>query len=318
MKQISIIGSGNVGANCAFFIAENSIASVVLVDVKEGLSAGKALDISEAGPIRHYSTRTRGSDSIEEIRNSNVVVVAAGRVRKPGESREDLYRDNGPLIARICADIRTLAPDAVVINVIEPVDMTTLLAQLVLGFDRKRVLGVGGLLSSTRLRYLVSKALGVSPREVTGMVIGPHEPDMVVLRNTIRISGIPADKLLSQEQIEKIGEEVRKADETILYMAQRSTAFYAPSAAIAALADAVVRDTKAILPVSIRLEGEYGLSNIAVSVPARIGAGGVERIINIEMSAGEGKKLQDAAAALRAALEHAGDLTGRRGGTQDA
>ena len=137
--------------------------------------------------------------------------------------------------------------------------MTTLLAQRLLGFDRTRVLGVGGLLSSTRLRYLVSTALGVSPRDVTGMVIGPHHTDMVVLRNTVRISGIPAETLLTAEQFDSIIAEVRKADDTILYMSQQSTAFYAPSAAIAALVDAIVRDTKAILPVSVRLEGEYGL-----------------------------------------------------------
>jgi malate dehydrogenase len=305
MKQVSIIGSGNVGANCAFFIVENHTASVLLVDIKEGLSTGKALDISEAGPIRQYDTRLRGSDDIRAIRDSSIVVISAGRVRRPGESREDLYRDNGPLIRRICSDIRELAPDAVVINVVEPVDMTTLLAQSILGFDRGRVLGVGGLLSSTRLRYLVSKALGVSPREVTGMVIGPHHPDMVPLRNTVRISGIPADKLLTREQFDTIVEEVRKADETILYMAQHATAFYAPSAAIAALVEAIARDTKAILPVSVRLEGEYGLNEIAVSVPARIGERGMERVISVDMSAAEAEEFRNAAAALRESLKRA-------------
>ena len=305
MKQDSIIGSGNVGANCAFFIAENRTASVLLVDVKEGLATGKSLDISEAGPIRHYDTRIRGADSIQEIRNSDIVVLAAGRVRSPGESREDLYCDNGSVLSRICTDVRELAPDAVVINVIEPVDMTTLLAQNILGFDRKRVLGVGGLLSSTRLRHLVSRALGVSPREVTGMVIGPHHPDMVFLRNTVRISGIPAEKLLSKEQFDSIEGEVRKADDTILYMAQRSTAFYAPSAAIAALVNAIVRDANSILPVSIRLEGEYALHDIAVSVPARIGARGVEVVISVAMNAGEAEEFRNAAAALRISLKRA-------------
>jgi len=305
MKNVSIIGSGNVGANCAFFIIENHTASVLLVDIKEGLSTGKALDISEAGPIRQYDTKLRGSDDIREIRDSDIVVISAGRVRRPDESREDLYRDNSPLVKRICADIRELAPDAVVINVVEPVDMTTLLAQGILGFDRKRVLGVGGLLSSTRLRYLVSKALGVSPREVTGMVIGPHYADMVILRSTVRVSGIPAEKLLSREQFDSIVEEVRKADETILYMAQHATAFYAPSAAIAALVDAIVRDTKSILPVSVRLEGEYGLSGIATSVPARIGAQGMERVIGVEMSAAETEELKRATTALQESLKRA-------------
>jgi malate dehydrogenase len=305
MKQVSIVGSGNVGANCAFFIAENQTASVLLVDVKQGLSVGKALDISEASPIRQYGAKIRGADDVQAIRGSDVVVLAAGRVRSPGESREDLYRDNGKLVEQICPDVRNLAPDAIVINVIEPVDMTTFLAQKILGFDRKRVLGVGGLLSSMRLRYLVSSTLGVSPRDVTGMVIGPHHTDMVVLRNTVRVSGIPAEKLLTAEQFDAIVSEVRKADDTILYMAQRSTAFYAPSAAIAALVDAIVRDANSILPVCVRLDGEYGLKDIAVSVPARVGGQGVEHVIPVPLSGTETEELGKAVAELRASMDRA-------------
>jgi malate dehydrogenase len=303
MKQVSIVGSGNVGANCAFFIAENHTASVLLVDVKQGLSVGKALDISEAGPIRHYGAKIRGADDIQAIRGSDIVVIAAGRVRIPGESREDLFRDNGNLVEQICAGIRTLAPDAVVINVVEPVDMTTFLAQKLLGFDRKRVLGVGGLLSSMRLRYLVSMTLGVSPRDVTGMVIGPHHTDMVILRNTVRVSGIPVDKLLTSEQMESIVTEVRKADDTILYMAQQSTAFYAPSAAIAALVDAIVRDANAILPVCVRLDGEYDLKDIAISVPALIGGQGMEHVVPVSMNGMEAEEFGKAVAALRNSME---------------
>jgi malate dehydrogenase len=304
MKRVGIIGSGNVGANSAFFIAENRTASVTLVDAKEGLSIGKALDLSEAGPIRRYDTEICGYNEIEKIRDSDIVVIAAGRVRAPDQSRDDLYRDNAELTARICEYIGRLAPNAVVLNVVEPVDMITLLVQQTLGFERTRVLGVGGLLSSTRLRFLVSSALGVSPREVTGMVIGPHRPCMVVLRDTVRVSGIPAEKLLKQEQFNAIVEKVRRAGDTILHMAQRSTSYYAPSAAVAALAEAIVRDTKTILPVSIRLQGEYGLSDIAVSVPARIGARGVDRVVLLEMSAEEKREFLNAADELRTSLQH--------------
>lgn len=318
MKRVGVIGSGNVGANCAFFIAENRAASVVLVDVKEGLAAGKALDILEAGPIRRYTTAVRGADSIAAIRGSDVVVVAAGRVRRAGESREELARDNGQLVPRICADIREWAPDAVVINVVEPVDMTTLLMQELLGMDRMRVLGVGGLLSATRLRHLVSRALGVSPRDVTGLVIGPHDRDMVILRHTVRISGIPAEKLLTPEQFDAIAGEVRRADETILYMSQHATAFYAPSAAIAALADAIVRDTNSVLPVSVRLEGEYGQRGVAVSVPARIGARGAGQILEIALSDEERGEFDRAAEAMRASVSRAGGWFDRTGGARDA
>jgi malate dehydrogenase len=303
MKKVGIIGSGNVGANSAFFIAENRSASVTLVDAKEGQSFGKALDISEAGPIRRYDTDVRGENDIEKIRGSDIVVLAAGRVRAPNQSRDELYGVNSQSTVRICADIKRLTPDAIVINVVEPVDMITLLAQRVLGFDRMRVLGVGGLLSSTRLRFLVSNHLGVSPREVTGLVIGPHRPSMVILRDTVRVSGIPARKLLTPEQFEIIADEVRKAGDTILQLAQRSTSYYAPSAAIAALVEAIARDNKAILPVSILLQGEYGLSDIAVSVPACIGDKGVDHVVTVKMSPEETKEFRNAADELRASLK---------------
>jgi malate dehydrogenase len=311
MKRVSIIGSGNVGANTAFFIAENRTASVTLVDIKEGLGTGKALDLSEAGPIRRYDTAIRGSSSVADIEGSDIVVVAAGRVRSPGQSRDDLYRDNAPVMTRICEDIKRAAPAAVVINVIEPVDMITLCAQEALGFERTRVLGVGGLLSSTRLRYLVSHALGVSPQEVTGMVIGPHRPSMVVLRDTVRVSGIPVAKLLPPERFDGIINEVRDAGDTILQMAQRSTSFYAPSAAIAALVEAVARDTSAILPVSYRLEGEYGLNGICLSVPAQIGSNGVIRAIEVKMSEAEQVSFRGAVADLQTSLQR---VTGRAAG----
>jgi malate dehydrogenase len=318
MKKVSIIGSGNVGANSAFFIAENRSASVTLVDVREGLPQGKALDLSEAGPIRRYDTSVRGADSIDDIRGSDIVVIAAGRVRNPDETRDDLYRDNAALMSSICEPVRRLAPDAVVINIVEPVDLLTLHIGNLLGFDRKRVLGVGGLLSSTRLRHLVSSALGVSSREVTGMVIGPHRPSMVILRDTVRVSGIPAEKLLPKERFDAIVEEVRNAGDTILHLAERSTAYYAPSAAVAALVEAVARDTRAILPVSFRLEGEYGLDGIAVSVPACIGSRGVDHVVPIQLTPREKQELERATEPLWASLKNAAGLSGDTGGTPHA
>lgn len=252
MKRVAIIGGGNVGTNAAFFLAENGTASVTLVDVKEGVPTGKALDLMEAGPLRGYDTGIHGTNDIEKIAGSDVVLVAAGRVRRPGEDRSDLYKDNAATVRAICADIKRLAPGAVVVNVVEPIDSLTLLIHEELGGDRRRVLGVGGLLSSTRIRYLVSSALGVSPREVTALIVGPHRQSMVVLQDSIRVSGIPAAQLLGEERLAAIVEEARGAGDAILQMAQHSTAYYAPSAAVCALVEAVVRDTHAILPVSVR------------------------------------------------------------------
>jgi malate dehydrogenase len=303
MKRISIIGSGNVGTNTAFFIAERRATDVLLVDIKDGVAAGKSLDLMEAGPVRDYVTAIRGSVRIDDIAGSDIVIIAAGRVRKPGERREDLYRDNAPNVRAIAQDIRRLAPDAVVINIVEPIDLLTLLIQETLGADRFKVIGVGGLLSSTRIRYLVSNALGVSPREVTGLIIGPHHPSMVFLRDTIRVSGIPAAALLSEPQLLQLIEDARNAGDTILQLAQRSTSFYASGAAAAALVDAIVCNTKALLPVSVRCEGEYGVQGLAIGVPAFVGEHGVARILQLKLSVADRDAFDRAAAALRAARD---------------
>ena len=301
MKRISIIGSGNVGTNTAFFIAERRATDVLLVDIKDGVAAGKSLDLMEAGPVRDYVTAIRGSVRIDDIAGSDIVIIAAGRVRKPGERREDLYRDNAPNVRAIAQDLRRLAPDAVVINIVEPIDLLTLLIQETLGADRFKVIGVGGLLSSTRIRYLVSNALGVSPREVTGLIIGPHHPSMVFLRDTIRVSGIPAAALLSEPRLLQLIEDARNAGDTILDLSQRSTSFYASGAAAAALVDAIVCNTKALLSVSVRCEGEYGVQGLAIGVPAFVGEHGVARILQLKLSAADRDAFDRAAAALKAA-----------------
>jgi malate dehydrogenase len=303
MKRVSIVGSGNVGTNAAFFLAENRVASVTLVDVKDGIATGKALDMMEAGPLRGYQTDITGTTDIGRIERSDVVVLAAGRVRRPGETRADLLPDNLLVTRQVCEQVQRLAPQAVVVNVVEPVDLLTLLAQEALGFDRARVLGVGGLLTSTRLRYMVSHALGVSPREVTALVVGAHYQNMVFLKDSIRVSGLPATTLIDEEHVDQLIEEARKAGDTILELAQRSTAYYGPSAATASLVEAIVRDTRALLPVSVRLDGEYGIKDLALSVPAYVGAGGADRIVEVDMKDGERRAFDRAAAELRAALD---------------
>jgi malate dehydrogenase len=303
MKRISIIGAGNVGTNTAFFIAERRATDVLLVDIKDGVAAGKSLDLMEAGPVRDYVTAIRGSVRIDDIAGSDIVIIAAGRVRKPGERREDLYRDNAPNVRAISQDIRRLAPDAVVINIVEPIDLLTLLIQETLGADRLKVIGVGGLLTSTRIRYLVSNALGVSSREVTGLIIGPHHSSMVFLRDTIRVSGIPAAALLSEPQLLQLVEDARNAGDTILQLAQRSTSFYASGAAAAALVDAIVCNTKALLPVSVRCEGEYGVQGLAIGVPAFVGEHGVARILQLKLTAADRDAFDQAAVTLRAARD---------------
>jgi malate dehydrogenase len=304
MKRISIIGSGNVGTNTAFFIAETRTAQVLLVDIKDGVAAGKALDLMEAGPVRGYATSIRGTVKIDDIAGSDVVIIAAGVTRKPGQQREDVYRDNAPTVSAIARDIRRLAPGAVVINVVEPIDLLTLLVQETLGGDRTKVMGVGGLLSSTRIRFLVSKALGVSPREVTGLIIGPHHPSMVFLKDTIRVSGIPAEALLGEARLRELIEEARNAGDAILQLTQRSSSFYASCAATAAMVEAIVGNTNALLPVSVRCEGEYGIKGLAIGVPAYVGQHGVTGIVELKLSPADREAFDKAAAALKTAHDN--------------
>jgi malate dehydrogenase len=256
----------------------------------------------EAGPLRGYDTHIAGADDIAAIAGSDIVVLAAGRVRKPGEERADVYQDNAGVVISICEQVRRLCPQAVVVNLVEPIDAITLLAQETLGFERTRVLGIGGLLTSTRVRHLVAQALGVSPRETTALVIGPHRGNMVVLKDTIRISGIPVAEVLGDERVERMIAEARGAGDTILELAQASTSFYAPSAAAVSLVEAIARDTHVILPVSVRLEGEYGVKGMCVGVPAQIGAAGVEKILELKLSDAERRAFDQAVSDLRTAL----------------
>lgn len=304
MKRISIIGAGNVGTNTAFFIAEQGASHVLMVDVKDGTAAGKALDLMEAGPVRGYGSAIRGTANIEDIAGSDIVIVAAGRVRKPGEGREDLYRDNSATVRAIAQDVRRLAPGAVVINLVEPIDLLTLLIQETLECDRFKVMGVGGLLSSTRLRHLVARALEVSPREVTALIIGPHHRSMTFLKGSVRVSGIPAAALLGEERLAQLVEEALNAGDTILEMSQRSTSYYAPSAAAAALVDAIASDAKALLPVSVRCEGEYGVTGLAIGVPAFVGEHGVARILELQLCEADRAAFDKGAALLKTAHDN--------------
>ncbi len=299
MKRVSIIGSGNVGTNTAFFIAETRIANVLLVDIKDGVAAGKSLDLMEAGPVRGYSTSIHGTARIDDIAGSDIVIITAGRVRKPGQNRGDLYRDNAPTVRAIAQDIRRLAPGALVINIVEPIDLLTLLVQETMQADRFKVMGLGGLLTATRIRYLVSSTLGVSPREVTGLIIGPHHSSMVFLRDTLRVAGIPAETLLGAKRLGELIEEARNAGDTILQLSQRSTSFYASGAAAAALVEAIVYNSRELLPVSVRCEGEYGVQGLAIGVPAYVGEQGVAGILQLKLSPSDREAFDGAAVALK-------------------
>jgi malate dehydrogenase len=295
MDKVTIIGSGNVGANTAFFIAEKGVADVALYDIQSGIATGKALDIMEAAPIRTYRSKIASSNSWESVERSRVVLVAAGAVRKPGMKREALFDQNVKTIREIARLLGRHVPESSVIIMTEPVDMLTAVFTTVSGMPREKVLGLGCLLDSTRLRYAIARDLGVSVENVSAMVVGQHGEHMIGLARYCSVSGVPVLNLMLPEQFESLMDETRRAGDFIVEMAKRSSAYYAPSAAAAELIDTICRDLKRVLPVSILLDGELGVEGVALSVPAVIGRNGAERLFLPKLATEELDRIQSSA-----------------------
>jgi malate dehydrogenase len=295
MKKVSIIGSGNVGVNSAFFIAEMAAANVTLIDIQEGISEGKALDLMEAAPIRNYRTSIAGSSDIADMAGSHAVVIAAGLIREPGSDRGLRFKENAVIVKDICASITELAPQALVIVATEPVDAMVRVVLETTGFERSRVMGIGGILDCTRMAHFAAAELRISPRDVTAMVIGSHTRFMVPVPEYTRVNGIPLAKLLEQDRIDRIVDDTRNAGSVIIELAKRANAYYAPSAAIAQVVEAVSIDTHKVLSLSVMLDGEYGMHDVALSVPCRIGSAGVEEILEIDLDDDTFKAFRDSA-----------------------
>jgi malate dehydrogenase len=315
VSQVSILGSGNVGANTAFFIAETGIEDVALYDLKDGLATGKTLDMMEAAPLRKYRNRLRGVRALEEIAGSEIVVLAAGQVRRPGMKREDLFAENRKVALELAGPVTRFAPQAVVIVATEPVDPITLEFTRASGFPRERVLGVGGCLDGTRLRFAAARELGVSMDDVSALVIGRHASSMIALPRYCSVSGVPLPQLLPPERIAALVSETAAAGDLIVQMAQRSSAFYAPSAAVSDIVNSIHMDLGRVLSVSLLLEGEYGLSGVAMSLPAVVGRGGVRRVLSPRLTAAELQALERSAGELRE-LDASAAGTAAKGGSR--
>ncbi len=301
MANIGIIGSGNVGANSAFFIAERGVSDVVLYDVQEGVSTGKALDMMEAAPVRGYSTKISGTDNIEDVLRSDILIVTAGAVRRPGMNREDLFEANRPVISEIAQ--ASAGVDRKVIVVTEPVDLMTALFVKESGLPRERVMGLGGMLDSTRLRYLIAHELHVAMEDVSATVIGRHSGSMVPLPDYCTVAGVPISRLLPPERVEALFDATRSAGDLIVDMAQRANAYYGPSAAACDLAEAIHRNSGRICPVSILLRGEFGMRGVAMSLPAVIGRNGVEQVLLPQLTDEQKKRFVTAAQELQQILD---------------
>jgi malate dehydrogenase len=283
MKKVTIIGSGNVGTAAAFYLAEKHVADILLIDKVEGRAEGSALDLAEASPLRGYEFWIRGTSDFEQMKDSAVVVITAGAVRKPNTLRLELLEENQRILDSIIPAIQKHAPKAIMIIVTEPVCTLTYYTWKKSGFAREKVLGVGGKLDTTRLCEFVARELEVSPVEVSAIVLGGHNEYMVIPHEYIRIGGIPVGDLLPKQTIENIISKTRDAGSTILSLLKKQTSMYSPAASIAETVEAIINDSNAIMCVPTILDGEYGYKNTCLGVPVQLGERGIKKIIELNL-----------------------------------
>jgi len=291
-KKVAVIGAGNVGATCAFVLAERKVGDIVLLDIYEGFAKGKALDMSQGGRVLNYDGQVTGTKDYEDIANSDVVVVTSGFPRQPGMTREDLIGKNADIVSQVGEGIRIHAPNAIVVMVTNPLDLMTYHMQKVTGFEHNRVVGQAGILDSARMTHFIAQAVGCSNEDVQAMVLGGHGDTMVPLPSYTTVNGIPVSQLLSDEEVEAICQRTASGGGEIVKLLERGSAFYAPGSAAAIMAEAILDDRKRVLPCSTYLSGEYGMEDIYIGVPVVLGRNGVERVIELELSEEELDSLQ--------------------------
>jgi malate dehydrogenase len=300
MNKITVVGAGNVGATAAQRLAEKELARrVVLVDVIEGVPQGKALDQWESAPIEGFDTRVLGANDYSPAAGSELVVVTAGIARKPGMSRDDLVRTNADIVKQVSLEIKRHCPDAIVLVVSNPLDVMCWVAKQVTGFPRERVLGMAGVLDTARYRAFLAEALDVSVEDIQAMVLGGHGDTMVPLVSYTTVSGIPVTQLLDKAKLDTIVERTRNGGAEIVAFLKTGSAYYAPSAAVTQMVEAIAHDKKRILPCAAWVQGEYGVSGVYVGVPCKLGRRGLEQILEVKLSAEEQAALKKSADAVK-------------------
>jgi malate dehydrogenase len=289
-RKIALIGAGMIGGTLAHLTVLKGLGDVVLFDVIEGLPQGKALDLLEAGPIEGTDCRITGTNTYDDIEGADVAIVTAGVARKPGMSRDDLLGINSKIVTDVANNLKQRAPDAFVIVVTNPLDAMVTLMKRVTGFPKQRVVGQAGVLDSSRYRCFVAMELGVSVQSVSALVLGGHGDDMVPVRSYCQVGGVPVEKLISAERLAAIEKRTRNAGGAVVALLKTGSAFYSPASAAIQMAEAYLFDKKQILPCAALLEGEYGVRGLYAGVPVQIGGGGVEKVIEIELSEKEKKE----------------------------
>jgi malate dehydrogenase len=307
--RVTVVGSGFVGATAAMRIVQKGLADdVVIIDIIEGLPQGLALDMRESAPIEGFEPNVRGTNDYKDTADSDVVVITAGLPRQPGMSRMDLLDKNAGIIRDVVRHVKEHSPRAILIVVTNPLDEMTYLASEASGFPRGRVMGMAGVLDSARLRYFIADELGVSPGKVEAMTLGSHGEAMVPLPRQATVEGKPLTEMADAATLERLYQRTRDAGAEIVALLKKGSAYYAPSAAIAQMVNAIVGDTKEVLPVCAWCTGQYGIEGVYVGVPARLGRGGVEEIVELDLNDVELRALRDAAESIRAKCADLGTI----------
>ena len=289
--KISVIGAGNVGASAAFQIADQELADVVLVDIVEGMPQGKALDLHQMCPVIGSDVNFIGTNNYEDTSNSDVVIITSGIPRKPGMSRDDLVSTNTKIVKDVTENVITHSPDTILILVTNPLDAMVYVAHKVSGFPRERVMGMAGVLDSARFRTFIAMELGVSVENIHAFVLGGHGDDMVPLARYTTVAGIPITDLMDEATIDALITRTRKGGAEIVGLLKTGSAYYAPGTSAVEMAEAILKDKKKILPCCVHAEGEYGIDNIFVGLPVKLGRKGVEEIIQIDLQKNEQEEL---------------------------
>jgi malate dehydrogenase len=298
-KKVTVVGAGNVGATVAQRLAEKELCDVVLVDIIAGVPQGKTLDLTEAAPIEKHDSHLIGVNGYDATEGSDIVIVTAGIPRKPGMSRDDLISTNAGIVKNVTEQITSRSPEAVIIIVSNPLDAMCHVAYEASGFPKQRVIGMAGVLDSARFRAFISMELNVSVENTHAFVLGGHGDSMVPLPRYSTVAGIPITELLSQERINALVDRTRNGGAEIVGLLKTGSAYYAPASAAVEMAESILKDKKKILPCAAYLEGEYGLQGLFIGVPVKLGAGGIEQIIEITLTGEEQQALQKSADAVQ-------------------
>lgn len=301
-KKVTIVGSGNVGATAAFLAAQKELADIILLDVVDGIPQGKALDMFEASPIQGYNVNITGTQQYSDTANSDVVIITAGIARKPGMTRDDLLATNVRIISDVTRNIVAHSPNCILIVVTNPLDAMVYTAQKISGFPRSRIIGMAGVLDSARMRSFIAAALDVSISEVSAFVLGGHGDSMVPLTRYATVAGIPLAELMDEAAIEGICERTAAGGAEIVQLLKTGSAYYAPAAAIVAMLEAILKDQNRILPCAAYLQGEYGIDGYFMGVPCKLGGGGMEGVVELDLNEEENRSLQASLVAVKALI----------------